>query len=216
MITTIIADDHKILREGLRSLLKSEPDIEILGEAEDGRTAVQLAEDLSPDIVIMDVGMPTLNGIDATAQIKAKKPEAKIVALSIHSDQRFVSKMFLAGASAYLLKDCAFDELIKAMRMVTENQTYLSEQIAKNFVRHGLSEMVNLRATKVETLSRREREVLQLLSEGYSAKDMAEILKISVKTVETYRKQVMDKLGIYSVAELTKYAIREGFTVLEK
>lgn len=214
-IRILLADDHKILREGLRSLLEKQHDMEIIAEAENGRTTVQLVEELLPDVVIMDIVMPDLNGIEATRQIIAKAPGVKVVALSMYSDRRFIIEMLKAGASGYLLKYCAFEELINAIKSVVTNQIYLSPKIAdlviKNFVRH-LSK-ADLSVSSV--LTNREREVLQLLAEGKSTKQIASALNVSTKTIEVYRQQIMNKLDIRSVAELTKYAIREGMTSLE-
>ncbi len=210
-IGVLLADDHRIIRQGLRSLLEKQPDMEVVAEAENGRTAVQLARRLSPDVVVMDIAMPDLNGIEATQQIIAEAPGVKIVALSMHSDKRFVARMLKAGASGYLLKDCAFEELARAIRTVAVNQIYLSPGIAgvvvEDFVRH-VSETDS-------SLTPREREVLQLLAEGSSTKEIAARLQVSVKTVETHRRHIMEKLDIHTIAELTKYAIRQGLTSLE-
>ncbi len=210
----ILADDHKIMRDGLRSLLEKEPDIEVVAEAENGRTAVQQVQELSPDIVIMDVSMQDLNGIEATRQIIAKYPDVKVLALSMHSDKTYVAGILSAGASGYILKDSAFDELAEAIRVVISGQFYLSSRVAsivtKDYVHHLSATDSSVRST----LTAREREVLQLLAEGKSTKQMAVQLHVSVKTIETHRQKIMDKLDIYSVAELTKYAIREGLTSL--
>lgn len=212
-IKVILADDHKIMRDGLRSLLEKEPDIEVVAEAENGRTAVQQVQELSPDIVIMDVSMHDLNGIDATRQIIAKYPDVKVLALSMHSDKTYVAGILSAGASGYLLKDSAFDELAEAIRVVISGQFYLSSRVAdivtKDYVRH-LS--ANSDPSTHSILTAREREVLQLLAEGKSKKQVALQLNMSVKTVETHHQKIMEKLDIYSIAELTKYAIREGLT----
>ena len=219
MVTKILlADDHQIVREGLRSLLNSHEDMEVVGEAQDGRSAVQMAKDLSPDVVIMDVGMPHLNGIEATRQITAREPETKIVALSMHSDRRFMGEMLKAGAKGYLLKDGAFEELATAIRSVVANKVYLSPRIANvvvdDYVRRTPGQQ-NGDASAFARLTPREREVLQLMAEGRATKEIAMDLKVSIKTVETHRRQIMEKLGIHSVAELTKYAIREGLTSLD-
>lgn len=212
-IKIILADDHKIVRQGLRTMLEKESDIEVMGEADDGRMAVRLARELSPQVVIMDVGMPDLNGIEATRQVLAECPGIKVIALSMHSDRRFVMNMLKAGASGYLLKDSAFEELATAIRMVLTNKIYLSTEIAnvviKDYLQGGGDESV------FSVLSPREREVLQLMAEGKSSRQIADHLNISVKTVETHRMQIMHKLQIFSVAELTKYAIREGLSSLD-
>jgi DNA-binding NarL/FixJ family response regulator len=211
----ILADDHKITRQGLRSLLEKESDMEVIAEAEEGRAAVKLAAKLSPDIVIMDVSMPDLNGMEAARQITAERPQVKIVALSMHSDSLFVTEMLKSGASGYLLKDCAFEELTQAIRAVAAGKTYLSPAISGVVVNDYVHRLSTGDFSGDGVLSHREREVLQLLAEGKSTKQIAFHLHISVKTVETHRRQIMEKLNIHSVAELTKYAIRKGFTSLE-
>jgi DNA-binding NarL/FixJ family response regulator len=211
----LIADDHRIMREGLRALLGDHASITVVGEAEDGRKAVELAARLRPDIVIMDLTMPGLNGIEATRQIVAANPQIRVVALSIHADRRFVQQMFEAGASGYLLKEGAFEELARAIQTVAEGRAFVSPGIAgiliEDLVRHTAS-----RGTPggSPALSGREKEVLQLLAEGKSTKEIAAILRVGAKTVETHRRQIMLKLQLDSVAELTKYAIREGLTSL--
>ena len=212
-IKIILADDHKIVRQGLRTLLEKEPDLQVMAEADDGRMAVRLARELSPQVVIMDVSMPDLNGIEATRQVLAECPGVKVIALSMHSDRRFVMNMLKAGASGYLLKDSAFEELATAIRMVLANKIYLSTEIAnivvKDYLQGGGDESV------FSVLTPREREVLQLMAEGKSSRQIADHLNISIKTVETHRMQIQHKLEIYSVAELTKYAIREGLSSLD-
>jgi DNA-binding NarL/FixJ family response regulator len=210
----VLADDHKIMREGLRALIEKQPGMQVIGEAEDGRQAVRLAHEAGADVVIMDVTMPNLNGIEATRRIKAATPAARVIALSIHSDRRFVSQMFKAGATGYLLKDCAFEELIRAIRTVARGQIYLSPAIAGIVV----DEFVNNASGKEEAahrpLTAREREVLQLIAEGRTTKEIAAALNVSTKTVESHRRQIMGKLNLSGVAELTRYAIREGLTPL--
>ena len=211
-IKVLIADDHQIVRDGLRSMLEKEPWIKVVGEAEEGRTTLRLARELAPDVIIMDVSMPDLNGIEATRQIIAEFPTIKVIALSMHNDRRFVLNMIKAGAKGYLLKDSAFKELAKAIKVVVSNQTYLSGEIADILVQDYLSCATPDEFSAFQLLSPREREVLQLLAEGKSSNQIAESLHISVKTVETHRAQLMAKLKIKSIAELTKYAIREGIT----
>jgi two-component system, NarL family, response regulator NreC len=213
-IKVLLADDHKIVRDGLRTLLEKHADIAVLGEAEDGREALQLAGKLSPDVVVMDIAMPELNGIEATRQILSEHPGIKIVALSMHSDKRFVSEMLKAGASAYLLKDCAFEELIAAIRTIMKGKIYLSPGIAGVVLADYIRSDRKSEPSVFSQLSDREREVLQLMTEGKTTKEVAAQLNVSIKTVETHRTNIMTKLDIHSIAELTKYAIREGLTSL--
>ena len=210
----LLADDHKIVRDGLRNLLEKQQDITVAGEAEDGREALQLARKLSPDVVIMDIAMPDLNGIEATRQILSEVQDVKIVALSMHSDKRYVSEMLKAGASAYLLKDCAFEELITAIRTIMKGKIYLSPGIAGVVIEDYIKKGSKTDSSVFSLLSDREREVLQLMAEGMTSKEIATHLYVSIKTVETHRTNIMTKLDIHSIAELTKYAIREGLTSL--
>jgi two-component system response regulator NreC len=212
----VLADDHQILRDGLRGLINGQPGMEVIGEAADGRTTVELARTLAPDVVIMDIGMPDLNGIEATRQIVAQVPTAKVIALSMHSDSRFVTGMLKAGASGYLAKDCAFEELARAIRAVAANRVYLSPGIAGLVVKEYVGHLPVAALPATAALTGREREVLQLLAEGRSTKDIATRLHLSVKTIETHRQKIMNRLGLRSVAELTKWAIREGVTSLER
>ena len=214
-IRILLADDHRIMRQGLRTLLEKQTDIEVVGEAEDGPTAVQLVRELSPDVIVMDIGMPGLNGIEATHRIIAEVPGVKVIALSMHSDRRFVAEMFKAGASGYLPKDCAFEELARAIRAVVAGGKYLSPEIAgvvvKNYVRH----LTETDRSAPPSLTSREREVLQLLAEGKSTRQVASCLHVCESTVATHRQHIMEKLDIHSIAGLTKYAVRAGLTSLE-
>jgi two-component system response regulator NreC len=203
------------MREGLRSLLERSGDFECIAEADDGFQAVMLATELRPDIVIMDIAMPNLNGIEATRQIKSELPEVEVVVLSMHATRNYVLQVLQAGASAYLLKDSAFEELSTALLAISRGGMYLSPAITK------MAALANLKggpsggiAGQLEHLTKRELQVLQLIAEGKSTKDIAARLELSVKTVETHRKQIMDKLEIRSIAGLTKYCIREGLTTL--
>jgi len=214
-IRILLADDHIITRQGLRSLLETQSDIEVVAEAQDGRTAVRLTRQLSPDIVIMDVSMPDLNGIEATHQIVSDSENIKVIALSMHSDTLYVAEMLKSGASGYLLKDCAFDELIEAIRIVITGKTYLSPAISGVVVDDYLHRLSKSSASGADVLTDREKEVLQLMAEGKSTKQIALHLHISTKTVETHRRQIMNKLNLHSIAELTKYAIKKGLTSLE-
>ena len=229
----LLADDHRIVREGLRSLLQAQPDLEVVGEAPDGRQAVEMTVQLKPDVVVMDVAMPQLNGIEATRQITGKGPGAKVIALSMHSDRRFVAEALKAGASGYVLKDSAFEELVTAIRSVVADRVYLSPRVAGVVVEDYVRRLPTGGRTAAappparhhddgapghtsvfDVITPREREVLQLMAEGYATKEVAHRLQVSVKTVETHRRQIMEKLDLHSVAELTKYAIREGLTAL--
>lgn len=211
----LLADDHKIIREGLRALLEKEPDMEVVGEAQDGLTTIKLAKKLLPNIVIMDIGMPDMNGIDATRQIFSETQGIKVIALSMHSDRRFVLQMLKAGASGYLLKDSAFEELALAIKTVMAGQPYLSPKIMDVVIKEYIVSLPKNEESVFTKITVREREVLQLITEGKSTKQIAAFLNVSVKTIETHRQQIMEKLDIHSIAELTKYAIREGLTSLE-
>ena len=216
-ISIIIADDHRLLREGLRCMLEQHPGLKPIAEADDGRNTVKMVERLKPDVVVMDVSMPDMNGIEATRQIKKEFPCVKVIGLSMHADKRFVTEMLKAGASGYLLKHCAFEELGLAIRTVAENRIYLSAEITGVVIEDYMQAVQNGKKQKNgngESLSNREREVLQLLAEGKTAKDIAALLNLSVKTIETHRQNIMEKLHLFSIAELTKYAIAEGLTEL--
>ncbi len=218
-IRILIADDHKIVCDGLKALLKAQPEMEIVGQASNGREAVKLARQQKPDMVIMDVAMPDLNGLEAVRQILTANPHIKVIALSMHSDRRYVTGMLSAGASGYILKHCAFEELVQAIHIVLSHQVYLSPAIAGIVVQElAQSKTSPLRQPmpSSQSLTSREREVLQLISEGHSAREIAQRLHLSVKTIETHRRQMMEKLGIHSIADLTKFAIREGLTSLDK
>lgn len=211
----LLADDHKIVRDGLRMLFENETGLEVVGEAGTGWETLKLAHKLSPDVVIMDITMPGLNGIDTTQRITNELPNVKVIALSMHSDRRFVSGMLEAGASGYLLKDCAIDELASAVRAVSLNQTYLSPRIADIVVKNYINKAGRNKSELFPSLTNREREILQLLAEGRSARQIAGFLHVSIKTVETHRRNIMFKLDLGSTAELIKYAINEGLIVLE-
>lgn len=214
-IRIIIADDHQIVRQGLKVLLEKEPDMEVVGEAEDGPSSVKMAKQLAPHVILMDIKMPDLNGIEATRQILSDLPDVKIIALSMYPDQRFVTNMLRSGARGYILKDCAFEELTQAIRTVMANKTYLCPLITEVVVKDYVNLNPNPSQSSFAVLTAREREVLRLLTEGRRTSQIAKLLDISVKTVDTHRQQIIHKLGIRSLAELTKYAIREGLTTLE-
>ena len=209
----LIADDHGIVREGLRALIEKQPDMEVVGEAEDGQMAVELAEELLPDVVVMDITMPNLNGIGATKQIVEKMPSVKVIALSTHSGRHFVVDMLKAGASGYVLKTCLTDDFIRAIRTVmTADEIYLSPRIASIVVDDYVNAVPAEAASISSVLTDRERKVTQLLSEGKSTKEIALQLHVSPKTIDANRRQIMNKLNIHNVARLTKYAIQHGLT----
>lgn len=215
-IRIILADDHEVVRDGLCSLLEREDDLEIIAQTDNGRTAVALAKKLSPDVIIMDIGMPDLNGIEATRQIAAEAPEVKVVALSMHSDRGFVAEMLKAGASGYLPKDSSAREVVRAIHTVVKKGLYLPASLTSLVIEDYLRKPAQGKPGVFSVLTARERETLQLLAEGKSVKQTAALLHVSISTIETHRRHIMEKLNIYSMAELTKYAIREGLTSLEK
>ena len=211
-IKIILADDHAVMRHGLSKSFQSETDMEVIAQAKDGRSTVQLVKELVPDVVVMDIGMPDLNGIEATRQITKECPKVKVVALSMHASKHFIIEMFRAGASAYLLKDCEFDELVHAIRLAADNKKYISPSISDTVVENYVLNFSETKDSAFSILSKREREVLQLLTEGKTTKQTAKRLHISSKTVEVHRLNLMNKLKIDSIAQLTKYAIQEGLT----
>lgn len=213
-IRILIADDHTIVREGFRSLLEAEEGMDVVGEAADGRSAVRLARDLQPDVVIMDVRMPELNGIEATRQVVAENPNVKVIGLSMHLEKQFISEMLKAGASGYLLKDCPSEELVMAIKAVKQGKMFLSPAVAGKVVENFVVRRDGQESTAFTSLTEREREVLQLIAEGNSVKEIAGLLHLSVNTIHTHRKNIMEKLDLQSTAALTKYAIREGLTEL--
>jgi DNA-binding NarL/FixJ family response regulator len=212
-IRVLIADDHAIVRHGLISSIEREEDMEVVGQVNQGHQAVELARDLSPDIVVMDISMPDLNGIEATRRIRRDAPKTQVIALSMHAGGRYVREMFKAGASAYLLKDCEFDELIEAIRaVIRKGQTYVTPAVTASLLESSIADEGGDAQGAFSLLTTREREVLQLTAEGHSTKQAARRLHISPKTVEAHRLKVMNKLDIDNVAQLTKYAIQEGLT----
>jgi DNA-binding NarL/FixJ family response regulator len=214
-IKILLADDHKIIRDGLRSLIEKEKDMAVVAEAENGRDAIKLARQFAPDIVVMDINMPDLNGVDATKLILEESPEVRIIALSIHSSRRFVTRMLRAGAAGYLVKHCAYEELADAIRMVADHKSYLSSQILDTVINDYTANLASDEESASSTLSTREREILQLVAEGTSSEDIADRLCISVKTVSSHRRTIMQKLDLHSVADLTRFAINEGLVSLD-
>lgn len=214
-IKVFLAEDHRIVREGLRTLLVQESDIEVVGEADSGRATVEAVLELSPDVVVMDAAMPDMNGIEATWRIHNQNEAIKILALSMYSDIRFVAQMLNSGASGYLPKDCASEELVQAIRTIFNGHTYLSPAITSLLVKDYIRRLGDSDVTPDDILTSRERETLQLLTEGKSTTEIADKLGLSNKTVEVHRHQVTQKLGIHSIPELVKYAVRHGLTPLE-
>lgn len=214
-IRVLLADDHRIFRDGLRPLIAAHDDLEVVGEADDGLTAIELCRELAPDVAVLDISMPGLNGIEVTRRAVADRPELKVIILSMHSDRRFVLEALRAGARGYVLKDAGFRELLAGVLAVADGHLHLSGEVSEQVVRDYVKLADADQGSAFSILSAREREVLQLLAEGLSTKEIAGRLNLSAKTVESHRKAVMDKLEIRSIAELTKYAIREGLTRLD-
>lgn len=213
-IGILLVDDHEIMREGLCALFKKNDDLEVVGQASDGRIAVEMVYELSPDVVIMDIGMPNLNGIEATRLMLADHPKLKIMALSTHSEGSIVAKMLKAGASGYMLKESAFAELVDGINAMMENKTYLCSKVAKVVFSDYVNLITNPKYAGKDNLTSRERQVLQLVAEGKTTKEIAPALHVSVKTIDSHREHIMEKLDIHNIAGLTKYAIREGLTFL--
>lgn len=217
-INIILADDHHVIRQGLRLLIEREKDLWVVGEADSGWSALSAVKEVHPDLVVMDVSMPELNGMEATRKILSEAPDTKVLALSMYSDRRFVEGMFQAGVSGYILKNCIAKELVSAIRLVAKGQVYISPDIAGTILDGYLSRSVCgndiNRKSKRKTLTDREREILQLISEGQNTKEIAEKLHVSPKTVDAHRRNIMEKIDTNSIAELTKFAIREGITTL--
>ena len=216
VIRVLLVDDHIFFRQCLRSQLEKRPDIEIIGEANDGRIAVELVRKLLPDIVIMDVCMPNLNGIEATHHIRNEFAQVKIIALSSYCNIVYVAGMFKAGASDYMLKDCTSDELVESIRAVSSGETYLCPKVNQTIINNYSNLLSEKNHKLLERLSVREREVLQLLTEGKSAKQIALELHVSAKAIESNRRKIMEKLDIYNIPKLVKFAIMSGITSLEK
>ena len=215
MIKILLADDHQLLIDGLRTILEKHRDVEIVGLAKDGLEAFELAMQFQPDIILLDISMPGLNGLDAAKKILRDLPSTKIIMLSMHGDLRYIQEALRIGAKGYILKESAAEELIQAIRDVKNGELFFSKSVRNQVLAEYVKSVRQHDKNVKPVLSIREREILQLLAEGKSTKDAAGMLNISVKTAESHRKQVMDKLGLHSIAELTKYAIREGLTQLD-
>jgi DNA-binding NarL/FixJ family response regulator len=215
-VRIVIVDDHQIVRDGLRSVMEKEPGLTVVAEADTGRQGIEVCRQVTPDVVVMDITMPDLNGIEATRQIKSEAPATRIIALSMHSDKRYVRRMIEAGATGYLLKESAIDEVVRAVKAVAAGGSYLSPEVADVFLEGYRKRPGGRTQSFGPELTDREREVLQLLAEGKTSKEIADALSVSPKTVEAHRRQIMDKLDIHNVAGLTKYAIREGLTSVDE
>lgn len=210
----LIADDHGIVRRGLRALLEKSPEVSVVGEASDGREAVRLAAELRPNIVVMDIAMPMLNGVDATSQILSRDPEIKVIILSMHSDESYILRALSAGAKGYLLKDSAEGDILPAVQTVAKGRPYFSPVIASTLLDEYLQTMKkNKVRDSYDLLSEREKEVLQLLAEGKSNKEVASVLNLSPYTIESHRTSLMQKLNLHNTAEIVLYAVRKNIIV---
>jgi DNA-binding NarL/FixJ family response regulator len=215
MIRVVLVDDHQVVLDGLNGLLSDEPDIEVVALADNGRAGVELARTHRPDVVVLDVAMPELNGIAAVKQILAASPQTKVLALSMHTGGQVVSDMLQTGAAGYVVKSSPIEEVVHAIKTVVSGKTFLSPEIAGSIVQDYVRGTPSEKDATRSALTDREKEVLQLVAEGKSSKQIAADLHVTTKTIEWHRKGIMDKLGIRSIAELTKYAVREGLTTLD-
>jgi DNA-binding NarL/FixJ family response regulator len=208
----LLVDDHELVRRGIRSLLEAEEDFEVCAEASNGRAAIDLVEVLTPDVVVMDIGLPRLNGIEATRQIRKAARRTEVLALSLHESEHFAREVLAAGARGYVFKSDAAHEVVDAVRAIRNKKRYLTKRLAESAERLGLGENRPAAGTG-SPLTRREREVMQLVAEGHSNRSISGVLKISIKTTETHRARIMKKLGLKSIADLVRYALREGIIV---
>jgi DNA-binding NarL/FixJ family response regulator len=214
-VKLLVADDHKIFRQGIKKLLEEESDLQVVGEAADGREAVKKATELKPDVILMDIAMANLNGLEATKQIKKVLPSTKVIMLTMHKNEEYILQSFQAGASGYILKEGAVEELVSAIRSIHSDKSFLSPTISKTLIDAYLRKMETGKTeTPFDLLTDREREVLQLIAEGYTNREVAKQLFISVKTVEAHRAHIMQKLNIHDIAKLVKYAIQKGLVDL--
>lgn len=221
-VRVVLADDHTLVRGGIRALLQTLPGVNVLAEANDGREALQLVDQLRPDVILMDIAMNNMNGLEATARIAREYPRVKVIILSMHTNEEYVLKALRSGASGYLLKDAALSELELAIHSVARGETYLSPPVSKHVIadymrRVGVpATQVVPEASPLERLTPRQREILQLIAEGHTTQEIAEILSLGVKTVETHRAQLMERLDIHDIAGLVRFALREGLVPLDE
>lgn len=215
-IKVLVADDHTILRQGIKALLDNQEGIEVIGEAKDGREALAIIEETLPDVILMDIAMPGLNGLEATRRIKKKFPRMKVLVLTMYTNEEYIFQILNAGANGYLVKETAFQDLISAIKAVYKNEAFMSPSISKKVINSYIKKAQDDEEKTCEILTTREREILQLIAEGNSSKKIAELLFISPKTVETHRTHIMDKLNIHNRTGLIKYAIRKGMVDVEK
>lgn len=214
-VKLLVADDHKIFRQGIKKLLEEEPDLQVVGEAADGRETIKKATELKPDVILMDIAMANLNGLQATKQIKKILPDTKVIMVTMHKNEEYVLQSFQAGASGYILKEGAVEELVSAIRTIHQDKSFLSPAISKTLIDAYLRKMETGKTeTPFDLLTDREREVLQLIAEGNTNREVAKLLFISVKTVEAHRAHIMQKLNIHEIARLVKYAIQKGLVDL--